>query len=191
MTAVRALGRGRVAIDVDGARWRVVPTEVAVRVDLAVGRALERPLLRQLRRELRHASALEEATRALARRGHSAKRIAQRLERSGTAPRERELVVATLERAGLLDDGRFARSRAEQLAARELGDEAIVADLLRQGVDEQLARDAVAHLPPEADRAAAAAARRGPTAKTARYLARRGFAFDSIENAVAAGAGEE
>ena len=129
--------------------------------------------------------------RVLARRDQSARRIAERLERMRTPPHEREGVVTTLERAGLLDDARFARSRAAELAARELGDEAILADLLRQGLEEQLARDAVAGLPPERERAAAVAARRGATPKTARYLARRGFTFDSVEEAVAAEAGEE
>ena len=191
VTAVRAVTPERVAVDLDGSRWRTIPAEVALRVGLAAGVELGRAELRALGRELRRASALDEATRALARRDHSARRIAERLERRGAARRERELVVASLERAGILDDSRLARSRAAQLAARELGDEAIIADLLRQGIDEALAREVVATLPREAERAAAVAARRGATAKTARYLARRGFAPDSVEEAVAAGAAEE
>ena len=50
VTRVRAVERGRVAVDVDGKRWRIVPAEVAVRVGLTAGLELERPLLRELGR---------------------------------------------------------------------------------------------------------------------------------------------
>ncbi|MGH3041065.1 MAG: hypothetical protein ACRDNG_04895, partial [Gaiellaceae bacterium] len=68
LTAVRRARPGRVELEVDDRRWRVVPDAVVLRCGLAAGVELDRPLLRRLRRELRRAEALEAATRTIARR---------------------------------------------------------------------------------------------------------------------------
>jgi SOS response regulatory protein OraA/RecX len=90
----------------------------------------------------------------------------------------------TLERVGYVDDERFARSRAEALAGRGFGDEAIRADLEQHGVGSAARDDAVAALPPEVDRARALVERLGRTPKTAAGLARKGFSADSLEDAL-------
>ena len=56
-----------------------------------------------------------------------------RLERRGVGAAEREQALETLERIGYVDDERFARTRAEQLAARGSGDALIRHDLERAG----------------------------------------------------------
>ena len=61
----------------------------------------------------------------------------------------------------------------------------IVDDLVRQGVDDAVARAAVGPLPVEAERAAAIVERRGRSARTLRYLASRGFSEDSLEPLIA------
>ena len=61
--------------------------------------------------------------------------------------------VEAAQRAGLVDDRRFALQRAEQLASRGSGDLLIGDDLERQGVPPELVRLAIAALEPEADRA--------------------------------------
>ena len=61
------------------------------------------------------------ATGALSRRDHSAASLAARLERRGITPHERASALETLERAGYVDDLRFAAARASVLAAREPG----------------------------------------------------------------------
>jgi SOS response regulatory protein OraA/RecX len=90
-----------------------------------------------------------------------------------------------LQRAGLVDDSRFAQSRAEALAERGKGDTAIRFDLRRQGVAEEEIDTAVASLEPERARAERVIARRGGGVATARLLARRGFDEDAVEAAVA------
>jgi regulatory protein len=85
---------------------------------------------------------------------------------------------------GAVDDARFALSRAQHLAGKGYGDEAIRADLAREGVDVELAAEAVSGLEPEPERAKALVARRGADARTARWLAGRGFEASSIEDAV-------
>jgi regulatory protein len=173
---------GRVAVEVDGEPWRTLPVDAAVRAELRVGVELDRPRLRLVRRELRRAEALAWAVRALRRRDLSARGLDRRLEQAGLRRDERRAALATLERAGLLDDERFALARAEDLAERGYGDEAIRWLLERDGVEPQLAARAVDALPAERERAAAVAARRRPGRATAAFLARRGFAEDTIQD---------
>jgi SOS response regulatory protein OraA/RecX len=186
VTALRADRRGRVAVELDGAPWRTLPADVVVRARLVEGRTLDRPALRLLRRELRRAEALEVAGRALRHRDLSSRRLAERLER--TAP---PMVVAeslaTLERAGLVDDERVARIRAESLAERGYGDEAIRHRLRAEGLSDE----AVGGLRPETERAVPLITRRGTGPRTARYLAARGFGEEAVEAALGAAFGQE
>ena len=70
------------------------------------------------------------------------------------------------------------------LAARGFGDAGIRFDLEAHGVDGEAVGEAVAALPPEAERAGALVARLGRTAKTGAPLARKGFAADRVESAL-------
>jgi SOS response regulatory protein OraA/RecX len=192
VTALRARGAGRVAVEVDGEHWRVLPVEVVVRVGLASGTELQRPLLRGLRRELRRHRALATATRALRSRPLSARRLDERLQRAGFVAGERAEALAVVRRAGFVDDERFAVARAELLASRDRSDALIRHDLLSQGIAGEAVERALDALEPEAARAArAAAARRGGAAAKGRYLARRGFGEDAIEAALGSTVADE
>ena len=85
-----------------------------------------------------------------------------------------------------MDDERFARTRAEQLAGRGSGDALIRDDLERRGVPAELVAAALDTLEPERARAERIADRRGRTVKTARYLASKGFDAESLTAIVAA-----
>jgi SOS response regulatory protein OraA/RecX len=171
---------GKVAVEVDGALWRTLPLDAAVRAELRVGVELDRVRLRSVRRELRRTEALSWAVRALRRRDLSRRSLEERLRGAGLNAEERRAALATLERAGLVDDARFALARGASLAERGYGDEAIRWTLEREGVDAELASRSIASLPPEQDRAAAVVERRGRGPATAAYLARRGFAEDAV-----------
>ena len=105
------------------------------------------------------------------------------LARAGLAEAEQAGALDALERAGYVDDVRFALARAEALAGRNLGDEAIRHDLGGHGIAGEAAEEAIAALPPEAARARAVADLLGRTAKTAAALARKGFSPDALESA--------
>jgi SOS response regulatory protein OraA/RecX len=128
---------------------------------------------------------LQVAVRALRHRDLPAAAVAERLERAGVSQPEREQALETLARVGYVDDERFARQRADTLAARDWGDAGIDADLERQGVSQELRAAAIAALEPETERAERAFGARGRTAKTAAYLARKGFGADALETVVA------
>lgn len=124
---------------------------------------------------------LEVALRALEHRNQSAAELRDRLARRGITASDLEEALETLERSGLVDDTRFAQSRAASLAARGYGNAFIDADLERRGIDAALREEAVKQLGPEAKRARDIVERRGRSPRTARYLSGRGFAADSLE----------
>ena len=183
ITALRGERRDRVAVELDGAAWRVLPLEVVGRAGLRVGGELDRARARVVRRELRRHEALAASAGALRHRDLSTRRLEQRLERRAVPPAERARAVETLTRAGLLDDVRFARGRARALAARGYGDTAIRFDLERQGVEAEVVSEALTELEPERERALRLAASAGGAVRAARLLARRGFGEDAIEAA--------
>ena len=187
VTALRAEPRGRVAVDLDGSAWRTLPTEPVLRAGLRVGCELDSPTVRRLRQELRRAEALAVATRSLRSRDLSAHALDERLQRADVAPSARRDAVATLARVGAIDDRRFAVARAHALAGRGYGDAAISADLERRGISGGIRADALAGLEPEFDRARELVRRRGTGAKTARFLASKGFGDDAVEAALGVG----
>jgi SOS response regulatory protein OraA/RecX len=173
-----------IVVELDGETWRRIPLEVAVRVGLSPESELGRAELRTLRRELRRTEALEAATNVLVHRDRSRASVLARLHAAGIAPWAAEQALDTLERAGVVDDDRFARARAAALAARGSGDALIEHELLSAGVSEAHAHAAIGALEPERERAIRLTATRGESASTARWLARRGFGQDAIESAL-------
>jgi SOS response regulatory protein OraA/RecX len=181
VTGLRERKRGRVAVELDGRPWRVLPTDAVVRVGLGLGRALDRPLARELARELRRAKALAAATRSLAASDRSKRALEQRLARAGHSAAALEDAIAALSSAGAVDDARLAESRAELLARRGYGDAAIRADLKRRLVAPEAAASAVAALEPESERLRRLLAGESVTPASLRRLSARGFSRDAVE----------
>jgi SOS response regulatory protein OraA/RecX len=180
VTALRARSADRVAVELDGRPWRVVPLEAALTAGLDVGQELDRQRARQLRRELIRLRTLDAALTALRRHDLSATRLAERLARAGAPPRQREQVIAMLGRVGVVDDVRVARMRSAALADRGYGNAAIDAELQREGISAALRAEAIGALPLELERLAGLVERRGSGPRTARYAARRGFGEEAI-----------
>jgi SOS response regulatory protein OraA/RecX len=186
ITALRAARPGRVAVELDGAAWRTLPVEAVLRAGLAAGRRLDRPRARLLRRELRRLEALSAAGKALRGRDLAAAELEARLERAGVAPAPRAETLAVLDRAGLVDDRRFAVDRAAALARRGYGDAWIRWDLGRRGVAADLVEEAVTSLESERVRLERVLGERGGGPRVARALARRGFGEEAVEAAACA-----
>jgi SOS response regulatory protein OraA/RecX len=94
----------------------------------------------------------------------------------------RKEAVDRLVRAGAVDDARFACGRAELLAGRGAGDLFVRHDLESRGIGAEHVETALASLDPEPVRARRIVAARGPGARTARYLAQKGFSEETIES---------
>jgi regulatory protein len=136
-------------------------------------------------------TALEAAAKALARRDRSAADLTAYLERRGAAPDAAGEAVERLQEAGYVDDGRYAARRAEVLAERGYGDEAVRFELQRDGVAAAEIEAALASLAPERERALAILGRARIPLAAARRLAGKGFSVDVLESALAALPGEE
>ena len=152
-----------------------------LKADLDVGVEVDRERARRVRRELQRHEAMSRAARALRSRDLSAAELDARLERANLSPAARSETIERLTDAGAVDDERFARSRAHALADRGAGDFLVRHDLETRGISGEAIEAAIASLEPEAVRAARICLRRGPSPKTARYLARKGFSDDAIE----------
>jgi SOS response regulatory protein OraA/RecX len=175
VTALRERPRGRVEVDLDGARWRVVPADAVVRSGLAVGCLLDRERARALARELRRAEALGAAVRALRHRDLSRGRLEERLADRGARPAARRDALETLERSGLVDDARVAAQRALALAGRGFGDSGVRVVLEQEGFAADSVDAALSGLEPEGERAPRLFAARGGGARALRWLTARGF----------------
>ena len=181
VTGLRERKRGRVAVELDGRPWRVLPTDAVVRAGLTVGHPLDRSTARELAREIRRAKALAAATRSLAASDRSERALEQRLARAGHSAAAREDAIASLARAGVIDDTRLAESRAELLARRGYGDAAIRADLRRRQIAPEVGASAVAALEPELERLRRVLENESVTPALLRRLAARGFSRDTLD----------
>ena len=135
--------------------------------------------------------AREIALRALRARDLCVAELERRLAERGVPEEEATAVVSALARTGLVDDARLAERRAAILADRGAGDALIRHRLRALGLERELVEDAIAGLEPEADRAQRVAARRGAGAKTARFLAAKGFSQETVRELVATRGGDE
>ena len=133
----------------------------------------------------------EVALRALRHRDLSVRELDERLRARGFGDVERDETIDTLVRTGLVDDVRYAESRARQLASRGAGDALIRHTLLQAGVDAAAAADALLTLAPEAERARSVVDRRGPGPRTARYLLGKGFSEEVVSGVFAASGADE
>lgn len=124
---------------------------------------------------------LDVAISALRHRDRTAAELDERLAAKGIDAAERRQALETLGRIGYVDDARFARTRAEQLAGRGSGDALIRRDLGRRGIDAEVVEAALHALEPERERAERITEQRGRSVKTARYLASKGFGADVLD----------
>lgn len=121
---------------------------------------------------------------ALARRDLTSAELAQRLARAGFEPAACEAALTRAAEAGYLDDERVAIERTRRLAERGASDAAILAELNRRGVEQEVAEAALAAVEPETQRAERLARRLGGGARAARALLRKGYPEEVAERAI-------
>lgn len=195
--AVRRTSRGDVRVRLDDGRTLAVPEEAWQQLCLSVPGPIEPELLKSLERAEQVARLWQRALRLLAVRPRSREEVVRRL--SGRAdPDVIAHVVGELERRGLVDDLRFARQWARaRRESRGLGAARLRYELLRKGVDREVAEQAVAEAAADDESLAVEVARRRlvrylrlPPAVAARrlwgYLVRRGFTPAAVHRALRA-----
>jgi len=189
LTAIRPDARdpAMVRLEVDGTQIGSIRREGAERLRLIEGMAWTSARAKAVQRLLDHAACSHDALRRLGRSDLSQATLTARLAaRWGDALAAR--TADALARDGWLDDGAYARRRAERLAARlPLSAEAMQARLESEGVDPREAARAVSrHHDPDGVHAHVRAWKRAGRdgAWMARRLARGGFDADSIAAAL-------
>ena len=148
-----------------------------------------------LLRQYRHA--LDRAVAFLAARARSRHEIEAKLLQAGYRPNTVEMVLYKLEREKLLDDADFARQWVEARSGRKLGRSRIAQELRRKGVSAEEAEAALEQIDDDDQLAgaialaekAAARIRPGEDPRKAMnriqaMLARRGYSWDIVKQAV-------
>jgi SOS response regulatory protein OraA/RecX len=185
VTALHPRRGDRVAVELDGAPWRVLPLEAVLVAGLGHGVTLDRPLARCLGRELRRLEARNTALRALRLRDHTTETLRRRLDARGIPARSRDAAIESMERAGLVDDARFAVARARGLAERGAGDLRIRDDLEGRGISAEAVEAALGSLEPERERAARLFDSGGRSSQALRRLAANGFCEGVVDDLIA------
>jgi regulatory protein len=90
-----------------------------------------------------------------------------------------------MQRAGLVDDERFAVGRARMLAERGAGNLRIRHDLESRGVAPELVAAAIDELEPERDRALRLLEAQGRSRRSLRKLSANGFSDEVLHDVVA------
>lgn len=171
------------------ALYRERPLEAGDEVDLA--EYTDWLLLREYR------PALDYAVSLLSARAYAKGELRDKLVRAGYLPEAAEMAVYKLETLNLLDDGAFARQWAASRTRRGLGEKRIRMELRQKGLSAEDAEAALSETDPDerlaaAVRLAAASLRRAKPGedprktlqRTTAALARRGYSFDLIREAI-------
>jgi regulatory protein len=140
---------GAVRLEIDGARFGVVPRELVGAEGLAVGRVVDAELQQRLEVAADTEAAFATVLRCLELRAYARSDLGRRLLRKG---HPRPAVEAALDRAtglGLLDDAAYARGYVRTRAARGRGPSRLIRDLLAMGVQRSLIDQALAAEWPE------------------------------------------
>ncbi len=185
----------RVNVYLDGDFGFAVALSVAQEAGLRRGLRLDQDEVRRLLDQDDQHRAYEAALSFLSYRPRSEAEVRQSLERKRFAPERIAAALARLRGAGLLDDAAFARYWVENRDAfSPRGGRALRAELRQKGVGDQETRAVLEDGRDEAAGAYAAGERKarqlkGLDRRTFRqrlgaYLARRGFSYDSISEAV-------
>ena len=189
---------GTVRLEIDGARFGVVPGELVSSAGLTVGRSIDETLQQRLSTAADIEAAYRTALRCLELRSYARSDLVRRLARKG---HPRQAVETALERVavlGLLDDEAYARSYVRTRAARGRGPSRLVRDLLAMGVQRLFIDRAVAAEWPEgSDRTSMPQAlatkralqlgslpRQTKRRRVLAYLARRGFSGREVTEMV-------
>lgn len=186
LTDVRTHGRGskRRSLVLDGEPWLSLPLEVLRELGIRQGDLVDADALEQQIASCAPRVARERALRLLSVRERTVSELVGRLIDDGYSVEIATCTVERLVETGLVDDERFAEAMARVLiGSRRLGRGRALRELIRKGVDEELAArslDEYAAVEGEGERTREMARRLSKPGDTVNRLAsrlvRRGFA---------------
>ncbi len=125
---------GAVRLVIEGRTALTVPIETAQAEGVVVGTVLEEASFARLCEAADRAAAFRTALRLLERRPFARRDLGRRLRLKGHLPAAVDTALERAERAGLLDDERFARHFVQTRTARGRGPARLRRELIMQGV---------------------------------------------------------
>lgn len=169
-----------------------VDEETLVRRHLAEGMVLDAPELASLRDESDLQKAKEKALVYLGMRAYAEKELYDKLCLKFD-PHTSAAAVAQMQRMGLLDDAQFAANRVRALAQKKKSTREIRMHLLQKGIDKEAVDEALAAQEPDDAEACYALLQKsylrkleaGETQKVIAAMARRGFSYSVVKDAIA------
>ncbi|MBQ6374466.1 MAG: RecX family transcriptional regulator [Clostridia bacterium] len=188
--------RGRVDILVDGVIALRVRKAHFDKCPLSAGDEIDIDAYTDRLAGIQFPEAYEAALTSLDNAAHAEKEIAQSLRRRGFVEPVVDAVLQKLRENGLVDDARFALRMAELHARRPVGVYAFRQKLRSKGITEDAAEDALSVFDDEQQRKACLEAAQSlyrkyaglpayqARGKLSQALARRGFPWDAIQDAV-------
>ena len=161
---------------------------------LHIGQELSAEKIAQLQSEDAREVGYQQALRLLSYRPRASAEVRRNLEKHAMPAEVIEDVLARLQRAGLLDDSRFAQAWVDNRSEfRPRGRRALAVEMRQRGLDDESIQQALAEVDEEAlaDQAASKQSRKlaglDETAfkhKLSGFLARRGFGYAVIRDTV-------
>lgn len=196
ITAIRK-ERGRYRVTVNDTEDIIVPLSLLRERPLKEGQPIDMEEYDNWLMVRQYRFALDRAVGYLAARACSRKEIEDKLLRAGYRPSTVEMVIYKLQRENLLDDADFARQWVESRANHKLGRSRIAQELRRKGISQEEAEDALSAIDDDnqldgaislAEKAAARIKpgedKRKAYNRIAAMLARRGYAWDIVKEAL-------
>lgn len=197
ITAVEKTKKGRFAVFLDGEFAFSADAETVALSHLSQGRELTRDEYEQARTDAQTKYLKERALHLLSYKSFSKKELTARLldyTDEGAGQDIAQAVTDRLEELGLINDQDYAERLAKDLYARKgYGERKVLFELMRRGIERELAEEAAAANAPEAEDTLNRIIRR----KYARYLtdpkgvhktvlalARLGYPYDEIRAAI-------
>jgi regulatory protein len=198
ISAARATGP-LVAVVLASGERHLLSTGRLAELGLAAGDELDGGGVERLRQASSEQRTEQRLLRLIATRPRSRAELVGRLAQWHVPEPRAQLLLAKLERAGLLDDSRLADSLSESLRRRGHGSLRVAHDLERLGVDKDVAAPALAdHAALDGDGARTLLVRRfgappydpATTRRAAGLLARRGFDQEAVSQVLDLGIDE-
>jgi regulatory protein len=137
---------GSTRVVVNGRPAWTVPADVIAALGLAIGAPLRGELVEQLDRAAEAEGAFRAALRALERRAHGERELANKLERKGHLRTAIGPAIERLRHLGLLDDAAFAQAYARAKSERGRGPARLKHDLSLLGISREITTRVLAEL---------------------------------------------
>ncbi len=194
--------RGRFLIAIAGAPAFTLSEETLFRAGLQIGDELDPAAITRLLADDDVARSTEAALHFLAYRARSEQEVRDRLKRGAFSPEAIDATIMKLNEWRYLDDADFARRWVESRArGKPRGQRLLQQELRQKGIDAETSKQVIAEADLDEVAAATELARKrlstmageDPAAikrKIGAYLARRGYGFDVVRQALEQATGE-